>query len=201
MSINIESAPFGGIRVEAPSGVIAVNAGGDIEEMEKFYAPYGNSPVAMVLTCEHRHRSRNAEVFAEKHGIPLIGSFLAFAQMHIHVPEKWEIFPPRKVVINQITLDLFHVKYDSVDPLELTVSAAGESVGIIPDGKLTGEWPDALRKLKDCQEVFFGNKMDCLPQGSNVLRCRYRNCYNTGGELTELFRDYQGKMVVAPYCH
>ena len=201
MSMNIESAAFGGVRVETPLGVIAVNAGGEINEMEKFYIPNGNLPVAMVVTCEHRHRSRNAEAFAEKHEIPLVGAFIAFAQMHIHAPEKWEIFPPRKVVINQITLDLFHVKYDSADPLALTVSAGGESVGIVPDGRLTGEWPEALRKLQACQKVFLGNKMDRLPQGSDALRRRYRGCYNTGAELTELFRDYQGEMVVAPYCH
>lgn len=199
MSMNIESAAFGGVRVETPLGVIAVNAGGEINEMEKFYIPDGNLPVAMVVTCEHRHRSRNAEAFAEKHEIPLVGAFIAFAQMHIHAPEKWEIFPPRKVVINQITLDLFHVKYDSADPLALTVSAGGESVGIVPDGRLTEEWGEALEKLRGCRKVFFGNRTERLPQGNEALVRRYRSCYNTDSELTELFRDYRGEILVDPH--
>lgn len=201
MSMNIESAAFGGIRVDTPNGVIAVNAGGNIDEMDRFYLSTEKPLIAMVMTCEHQHRSRNAEAFAEKHGVPLIGSFIVFAHLRIHAPEKWEVFPTRKVVINRMVIDLFHVKYDSVDPLALTVSVNDESIGIVPDGKLTDQWNDALQKLYSCQKVFFSNKMDHPTHSSEILFRRYRSCYNSSSELMELFRDYRGEIIIDPYCH
>ena len=195
------AAPFGGIRVESAAGTLAVNGGGTLEELEEFYLAPPGPPVAMILTTEHIHRSRNAAEFAARHDIPLIGSLIAFAGLHVQTPNVHGILPPRRLTAGQFVLDLFHVRYDSPDPFALTVSADGETLGIVPDGKLSEKYPEALEKLRGCQKLFFGNKMDRPPATSRYLFLRGRSCYNTTAELAELFRDHRGELIIAPNCH
>ena len=199
--IKVVSAPFGGIRVETPRGNIAINGGGTPDEMDGFYLAGSRSPEAIVLTAEHIHRSRGVEAFAEKHGIPLVGSLLALAHLRIRSPERWEVLPPREIAISGIELDIFPVRYDSLDPFALTVSANGEKAGVVPDGRLSEKWPEVLAKLRSCQKLFFANKLDCPPEAPRALYLRCRGNCNTSGELAELFRDYRGELVIDPNCH
>ena len=192
------SASFGGIRIESSVGVLAINGGGRLEELEEFYLAPPGPPVAMILTTEHIHRSRNAAEFAGKHGIALIGSLITFAGLHIQTPVARGILPPRRLTAGRYVLDLFHVRYDSLDPFALTVAAEGDALGIVPDGKLSEKYPEALQKLRGCQKLFLGNRMDRPSATSRYLFLRCRSCYNTSDELAELFRDYRGELTVDP---
>ena len=198
--MRVTSAPFGGILVETARGNLAVNGGGTPDEMERFYLSGGRPPAAIVLTTEHTHRSRGAEEFADANGIPLVGSLLALAWLHSRAPEKWEVLPPRQLALGGIMLDLFAVKYDSLDPFALTVSDGSETLGIVPDGRLSDRTPDALKKLRNCRKLFLANKLDCPPEMPRTLYLRYRSNYNTSGELAELFRDYRGELVIDSNC-
>ena len=199
--MHVSSAPFGGVLVETPSGNIAINGGGELAELDDFYLAEDRPlPVAIVLTTEHLHRSRGVEAFAEAHGIPLVGPLLALAYLHSHSPARWEVMPPRRLAINGIELEFFHVRYDSLDPVALTVSADDETLGVVPDGRLTERDTDALEKLRLCHKIFFGNKLDDLPEGPRLLKLRYRGFYNTSEELSELFRDYRGEIIIDPNC-
>ena len=199
--MRVSSAPFGGVLVETALGNIAVNGGGELAELDGFCLAEGRPvPAAIVLTTEHLHRSRGVETFAEAHGIPLVGPLLALAYLHSHSPARWEVMPPRLLSINGIELEFFHIRYDSLDPIALTVSAEGETLGIVPDGRLTERDTIALEKLRSCHKIFFGNKLDDLPEGPRLLKLRYRGFYNTSEELAELFRDYRGEIIVDPNC-
>ena len=195
------AAPFGGVRVESATGTLAVNGGGTLAELERFYLAPPGPPVAMILTTEHLHRSRNAAEFSDRHGIPLIGSLIALARLHVRTPNAHGILPPRRLTAGQFDLDLFHVRYDSLDPFALTVAAEGETLGIVPDGKLSEKYPEALQKLRGCQKLFLGNKMDRPPAASRYLFLRCRSCYNTSAELAEIFRDHRGELTIDPNCH
>ena len=198
--IGIVSAPFGGVKVETSAGAIAINGGGAPDEMDEFYLSGGRPPAAIVLTTEHMHRSRGVKEFAERHGIPLVGSLIALAHLHLRTPERWEVLPPREIAIGGIMLDIFHIRYDSLDPFALTVSADGETVGIVPDGRLSEKDTDALARLRSCRKLFLSNKLDRPPELPRTLYLRYRGNCNTSGELAELFRDYKGEFVIDPNC-
>ena len=198
--IGVVSAPFGGVKVETPAGTIAVNGGGTPDEMDRFYLSGDRPPAAIVLSAEHMHRSRGVEEFAQRHGIPLVGSLIALAHLHLQSPERWEVLPPRGIAIGGIMLDIFHIRYDSLDPFALTVTVNNETVGIVPDGRLRAEDADALARLRGCRKLFLSNKLDCPPEMPRTLYLRYRSNYNTSGELAELFRDYKGELVIDPNC-
>jgi hypothetical protein len=199
--MRVSSAPFGGILVETARGNIAVNGGGELAELDGFYLAEGRPvPAAIVLTTEHLHRSHGVEAFADSHDIPLAGPLLALAYLHSHSPKRWEVIPPRRLAINGIGLEFFHIRYDSLDPVALTVSSDGETLGVVTDGRLTERDTDALERLKSCQKIFFGNKLDTQPEGPRLLKLRCRGFYNTSAELAELFQDYRGEMIVDPNC-
>ena len=198
--IRVVSAPFGGILVETALGSVAVNGGGTAEEMDKFYLSSSRPPAAIVLTTEHLHRSRGVEEFAERHGVPLVGSLIALSYLRLKSPERWEVLPPRRMTVSGIELDLFNVRYDSLDPFALTVAANGETVGIVPDGRLSENDADALGRLRNCRKLFLSNQLDDIPEMSRALFLRYRGNYNTSAELAELFRDYEGELVIDPNC-
>ena len=198
--IEIVSAPFGGILIKTASGNLAVNGGGTPDEMDEFYLSGDRPPTAIVLTTEHMHRSRGVGEFAGRHGIPLVGSLIALAHLHLHTPERWEVLPPREIAVGGIMLDIFFIRYDSLDPFALTVTVNGETVGIVPDGRLSAKDADALAKLRNCHKLFLANKLDCPPEMPRMLYLRYRGNYNTSGELAELFRDYKGELVIDPNC-
>ena len=198
--IEVVSAPFGGVKVETSAGTIAINGGGTPDEMARFYLAGDRPPAAIVLTTEHMHRSRGVEQFVEKHGIPLVGSLIALAYLHLHTPERWEVLPPREIAIGGIMLEVFYVRYDSLDPFALTITVDGETVGIVPDGRLREDDADALARLRSCRKLFLSNKLDCPSEMPRALYLRYRNNYNTSRELAELFRDYAGELVVDPNC-
>ena len=204
MKMNVTSAAFGGVKVSTPRGTIAINAGGELDEMDKFYLDPASPLVAMVLTSVQERRSRHAAEFASRHGIPLIGSFLAFAAIHLHTPETWAVFLPRMVTINGIRLDLFFVSggpvSPAISPFALSVSVGDESIGVVPDGRLNEKYMESVEKLRACGKIFFGNKIDRLAAVDSALRDHCRSCSNTSAELAELFRDHRGEMIMDPNC-
>ena len=198
--IRVVSAPFGGILVETALGGIAVNGGGTPDEMDGFYLAGGRPPAAIVLTTEHMHRSRGVAEFAERHGVTLVGSLIATSYLHLKSPERWEVLPPRRMTVEGIRLDLFNIRYDSLDPFALTVTVNDETVGIVPDGRLRSDDADALARLRNCRKLFLANKLDRPPEMPRSLYLRYRGSYNSSEELAELFQDYRGELVIDPNC-
>ena len=198
--IRAASAPFGGVLIETARGKLAVNGGGAPDELDGFYLADARPPVAIVLTTEHIHRSRGVGEFAARHGIPLVGSLLAFARLRLQSPERWEILPPQQLAIGGIVLDTYPIRYDSEDPFALTISVNGETLGVVTDGRLEARDAPLLAKLRSCNKLWFANKLDRPPEIPKALLRRYRGNCNTSGELAELFRDYRGELVADPNC-
>lgn len=143
------------------------------------------------------HRFKNALEYSSKYGIPLIGDFIAFTSKKIKIQERWEVFLPRTIRLGTTSIHMFHIKYDSIAPFALTITDEEDSVGIIPDGKLTEEWQSAIQLLLSCNQIYFGNVRSQFPKSPESLSNRYRSTYNTHSEIEYLFRDYKGMRIFA----
>ena len=189
MNITINS--FGGVLVETAKGNFAINGGGSTEEMEKAYLQPDLPLTALILTSEHLDRSRNAELFAQKHHIPILASFITQCKMRLQKLPLIYCFPPPVIDLYGVKIGFHHIRYDSIDPVFLTIEDE-EKIGIVIDGKLDRE---IAEKLMDCNRVLLLNEVKLQDSMPSALRRRILSMYNTAEELKELFRDYKGEII------
>ena len=189
--MNITINPFGGVLVTSGKGNFAVNGGGTMEEMEKAYLRPEHPLTALLLTSEHLDRSRNAELFARKHDIPILASFITQCKMRLQKLPLIYCFPPVELNLYGVKIGFHHIRYDAIDPVFLTIED-DEKIGIVIDGKLDRE---SAAKLMDCRRICLLNGAKLRPEMPSPLRRRILSVYNTPEELAELFRDHRGEIV------
>jgi len=189
--MNITINAFGGILVETAKGNFAINGGGTMEEMELAYLQPEHPLTALILTSEHLDRSRNAVPFAQKHHIPILASFIMQCKMRLHALPVIYCFPPAEVDLYGVKIGLHHIRYDSIDPVFLTIEDE-EKTGIVIDGKLDRE---TAEKLMDCRRILLCNEVKLQDSMPSALRRRILSVYNTEEELKELFKNYKGEIV------
>lgn len=182
---------FGGVLVTAAGGNFAVNGGGSLEEMEKAYLQPGARLTALILTSEYLERSRNAVLFAQKHHIPILTSFITYCKMRIHGIPMIYCFPPVLINLYGVKIGIYHLRYDSIDPFFLTIEDK-EKIGIVIDGKLGRE---SAEKLMDCSRILLCNEFELHDSMSQPLRRRIHSLYNSREELEDLFREYGGEII------
>ena len=189
--MNITINTFGGVLVETSKGNFAVNGGGSLEEMEKAYLQPEHPLTALILTSEHLDRSRNAAPFAQKHHIPILASFITECKMRLQKQPLIYCFPPVELNLYGVKIGFYHIRYDSIDPVFLTIEDE-EKTGIVIDGKLEKR---SAEKLMDCRRIFLLNEAkpdDTMP---SALRRRILSVYNTSEEQKELFKNYKGEII------
>jgi len=196
--MEIITTTFGGVLVKTDYGNIAVNAGADLPELEAAYILDDVLPVAIVMTAEHLHRSRNAARFAKKHDVLLVGGIMAFGYLNIWGIRRNDIYYQREVTIGRLVMNSLHIHYDTINPFALTISDGNEVAGIVMDGKLSADWPETVNKLHDCDQIYFSNCRNKMPEFPKALANRCRAVYNTTDEIKALFADYSGKMIFPP---
>ena len=189
--MNITINTFGGVLVETSKGNFAINGGGSLEEMEKAYLQPGHPLTALILTSEHLDRSRNAVPFAQKHHIPILASFIMQCKMRLHDLPLIYCFPPAEVDLYGVKIGLHHIRYDSIDPVFLTIEDE-EKTGIVIDGKLNRE---TAEKLMDCPRILLCNEVKLHDLMPSTLQRRILSVYNTAEEQKELFKNYKGEIV------
>ena len=190
--MNITMNSFGGVLVTSARGNFAINGGGSLEEMEKAYLQPGHPLTALILTSEHLDRSRNAALFAQKHHIPILTSFITQCKMRLHDLPVIYCFPPVEVNLYGVKIGLHHICYDSIDPVFLTIEDE-EKTGIVIDGKLDRE---TAERLMDCRRILLCSEVKLQDSMPSALRRRVLSVYNTAEELKELFKNYGGKIIM-----
>ena len=189
--MNITTSSFGGVLVNTSKGAFAVNGGGTLEEMEKAYLSEDCPLTALILTSEHLDRSRNVELFAQKHHIPILASFIMQCEMRLQKLPLFYCFPPTVIDLYGVKIGFHHIRYDSIDPVFLTMED-DEKIGIVIDGKLDKE---SAEKLMDCRRILLRNKGNLHDSMPSALRRRILSVYNTAEEITELFQNYGGEII------
>jgi len=187
------SNSFGGILLEIENGSVAVNGGGSLADMEQAYVVDGKAPAAMIVTCEHHHRSRNADRFCLKHSVPLIAADLCGERLCLEGIDTTCLPVPgnRFFVKRGFGLSLLPVRYDSADPFCLIIGDSENTLGFVPDGKI---YPKLAKYLLDCDTLILGNRLNIPGNAPSALVRRLKSVYNTQEELDGLFADYTGEL-------
>lgn len=159
--------------------------------MEKAYLHPEHPLTALILTAEHIHRSRNMELFARKHHIPILASFFMECKMRLQKLPLIYCFPPAEIDLYGVKIGFHPIRYDSIDPVFLTIED-DEKIGIVIDGKLDEE---SAETLMDCRRIVLCNEAKLQDAMPPALRRRLLSVYNTPEELQELFRDYKGEIT------
>ena len=185
---------FGGTLLVLECGNIAVNGGGTLADMEKAYIVDGEKPMAMIVTCEHHHRSHNVDRFCLKHNVPLITTTLCANQLALEGVDVILLAVPESKLFVKLGfgISLIPVQYDSVEPFFLTVNDGHEEIGIVPDGKI---YPDLAKYLFDCDTVILYTPLDIPVNATpSALTRRLQSVYNTWDELDEIFKNFTGEL-------
>jgi hypothetical protein len=185
---------FRGILLETDCGNVAVNGGGTLDELEQAYIIDGKVPVAMILTCEHYHRSHNVNHFCRKHNVLLITT--SRCAQHLD-PDGvrtglLESFGKRLFLKLGLGISFIPVRYDSVDPFCFMVHDAIDILGVVPDGRL---FPDTLKYLFDCDTIILGNELHVPESAPAAMKRRLKSVCNSRAEISEMFKDFDGKVV------
>ena len=185
---------FRGILLETDCGNVAVNGGGTLDELEQAYIIDGKVPVAMILTCEHYHRSRNVNHFCRKHNVQLITTFRCAQRLDLDGVRTGLLGSSEKRLFLKLGLGIsfIPVRYDSVDPLCFMVHDAIDILGVVPDGRL---FPDTLKYLFDCDTIILGNELHVPESAPAAMKRRLKSVCNTRAEISEMFKDFDGKVV------
>ena len=192
--MKYQSNDFGGILLQQESGNIAVNGGGTLADMEDAYIVEGKTPLAMIVTCEHHHRSHNVDRFCLKYNVPLITTTLCADRLSLEgVNTTFLTVPESRFFIRyDFGISLIPVRYDSVEPFCFTLHNGKNVVGIVPDGKI---FPDLAKYLLDCDTVILENRLHIPDNASSAFARRLKSVYNTQSELDEIFKNYTGEIV------
>ena len=185
---------FRGILLETDCGNVAVNGGGTLDELEQAYIIDGKVPVAMILTCEHYHRSRNVNHFCRKHNVQLITTFRCAQRLDLDGVRTGLLGSSEKRLFLKLGLGISFVpvRYDSVDPFCFMVHDAIDILGVVPDGRL---FPDTLKYLFDCDTIILGNELHVPESAPAAMKRRLKSVCNTRAEISEMFKDFDGKVV------
>jgi hypothetical protein len=184
--MNIEKTSFGGLLLHTSHGNFAVNGGGSMEDMEIGYRLREQPLRGLILTAEHIHRSRNAAAFANRFGIPVLISTATWAVLGEHLDRPVLFSPPGTVDFEGLSLEFHFLRYDSIDPVYLIVRDRKNTVGIVPDGKLTAHTAEPLRH---CSALCLDNRPHILPGIPSALKRRLLSVTNTAEEIDRLFPD------------
>lgn len=192
--MKLQSNDFGGILLETACGNIAVNGGGSLADMENSYIVDGKVPLAILVTCEHHHRSHNADRFCLKHNVPLITATLCAERLLLEgISTHLLAVPESKLFVKfGLGISLIPVRYDSVEPFCFTLDDGKNQIGIVPDGKI---FPALAKYLFDCDTVILGNRLSIPENASSALERRLKSVYNTQSELDEIFKNYTGEII------
>ena len=183
--MNLEKTSFGGLLLHTSLGNFAVNGGGSIKDME-IGCRLSEQPLrGLILTSEHIHRSRNAAEFANRFGIPVLVSTATWAMLGEKINRPVLFSPPGTAVFEGLSVESHFLRYDSIDPIYLIIRDGENSIGIVPDGKLTERSAEPLRK---CNTVCLERRpsLDAFP---SALRKRLQSITNTAEEIDRLFPD------------
>ena len=190
--MEFQGNSFGGTLLILECGNIAVNGGGTLADMEKAYIVDGEEPMAMLVTCEHHHRSHNVDRFCLKHNVPLITTTLCANQLELEGVNVILLTVPESKLFVKLGfgISLTPVRYDSAEPFFLTINDGNEQIGIVPDGKI---YPDLAKYLFDCDTVILCTPLD-IPDNAapSALARRLQSVYNTWNELDDIFKNYEG---------
>ena len=191
--MEFQGNSFGGTLLILECGNIAVNGGGTLANMEEAYIIDGEVPLAMIVTCEHHHRSHNVDRFCLKHNVPLITTTLCANQLALEGVNTTLLTVPESKLFVKLGfgISLIPVRYDSVEPFFLTINDGNEQIGIVPDGKI---YPDLTKYLFDCDTVILGNRLNVPDNAPSALARRLQSVYNTWDELDEIFKDFTGEL-------
>ena len=176
---------FGGILLEIENGNIAINSGTSVDALEKAYIINGKTPAAMIVTCEHSHRSKNAVEFCVKHHIPLLCTKYCAEALKLET-EKISWYDLRNDKTWQkygLKASLLPVKYDSIDPFVLKISDDNMQYAFVFDGKIT---PENAEAIFSCNKIILQNirsQTSCNPVSLNK---RIASVYNTKEEIEAL---------------
>lgn len=212
--MNIERTSFGGLLVRTALGNYAVNAGGALTAMEKEYRIAEEPLRGIILSCEHLHRSVNLAEFANRHGIPVLIKTIACAALPMHLDHALRARATYPVDFEGLSVSFHFVRYDSLDPVYLILRDGRETLGIVPDGRLT---PKTVEPLLECRTVFLEKVREELPDSDiespeemliralfhsgedgkkktgtppRRLRQRWKSFTNTAAEIAEMFPGY-----------
>ena len=187
---------FGGVLLRTSAGNYAVNGGAAAGDLRLLYLRSGEKLNALVLTSEHRNRSRGAASFAVEENVPLyaplpVCHMLPGFSIALHRPVMF--LPPTAVEVAGAKLEFRRLRGDSIDPVFLILEADGCRVGVVPDGKLDRA---TAAPLFACRKVLVGNRFNPEKSGRpGALERRLRSVCNTDAELDELFAGYDGELV------
>ena len=192
--MEFQGNSFGGTLLILECGNIAVNGGGTLADMEEAYIVDGEEPMAMIVTCEHHHRSHNADRFCLKHNVSLIATTLCADRLLLEGVTTHLLTVPESRLFVKLGLgvSLIPVRYDSVEPFCFTLHDGKNLIGVVPDGKI---FPELAKYLFDCDTVILGNRLHIPEKASSALERRLKSVYNTQSELDEIFKDYTGELV------
>ena len=192
--MEFQGNSFGGTLLILECGNIVINGGGTLADMEHAYILDGKAPLAMIVTCEHHHRSHNADRFCLKHNVSLITTTLCAERLSLEGVNVTLLTVPESKLFVKLGfgISLVPVRYDSVEPFFLTINDGNEQIGIVPDGKI---YPDLAKYLFDCDTVILGNRLNIPENAPSALERRLKSVYNTQSELDEIFRAYKGELV------
>ncbi len=185
---------FGGILLDTGFSRIAVNGGGTPAELEAAYLEDGKAPSALIVTCEHLHRSRSVGGFCLKHGVPLITSKLCGERLPLAgVKTRFLAVPGSRLSLTLgCAFSLHPVRYDSADPFGLTILDGGTLVGIVPDGRIP---PREAEFFADCDVVILGNRLNIPAGAPEALERRLKSVCNTQAELDAIFEGFSGELI------
>ena len=158
------------------------------------YIVDGKTPLAMIVTCEHHHRSHNADRFCLKYDVPLITSHLCAERLFLEGVKTYflSVSESRLFVKYGFGISLIPVRYDSGDPFCLTIQDGENQIGVVPDGKI---FPSMAKYLFDCDTVILGNRLHIPDNAPSALERRLKSVYNTQSELDEIFKNYTGEII------
>lgn len=176
---------FNGILLEFENGNIAINGGDTVNALEKAYILNGKIPSAMIITCEHCHRSKNAVEFCSRHHIPLFCTKHCAEVLKLEAEKiSWYDLRNDKTLQKYgLTASLLPVKYDSIDPFVLKINDGDMQYVFVFDGKIT---PENAEAIFSCDKIILQNirsQTSCNPVSLNK---RIASVYNTKEEIEAL---------------
>ena len=185
---------FGGVLLESECGNIAINGGGTLAELEDAYIVDGKAPAAMIVTCEHIHRSRNAVIFCREHRLPLITTAACAERLNpAGIRTHLLTVPGNRFFLRWgLGVHFVPVRYDSAAPFGLILHDGEALCGMIPDGRI---YPRTAELLMDCDAIILGNRLAVPADATAALERRLRCVCHSQAELNEVFRNYTGKII------
>lgn len=157
--MNIEVTSFGGLLLHTSRGDFAVNGGGSLEALELAYLASGEPPRGIILTSEHPRHSRNISAFANMHRIPVLITLRTWAALREHFRKPVLSWPLRTNEFAGLAIEYHFLCSDSREPTYLTLRDGEDTLGIVPDGRIT---PDSAPPLLECRTLFFDNLREKL---------------------------------------